>query len=92
VVFDWSNAAVGPPAADVALAWLVGLTATVDGSRWLRFVVATFRRRLIERFVDQAGRAAALAILPAVADYRLADRNNRPEEITRLEALVAALT
>ncbi len=92
MVFDWSNVAVGPPAADVAIAWILGLTASVDGSRWLQVVVAAFRRRLIDRFVDQAGRAAALAILPAVADYRLADRNNRPEEIARIEALVAALT
>ena len=30
VVFDWTNAALGPPAADVALAWVIAATSTID--------------------------------------------------------------
>ena len=31
VVFDWTNATLGPAAADVAESWIVGATSTVDG-------------------------------------------------------------
>ena len=86
VVFDWTNAALGPPAADVALAWLIAATSTVDGSWWLRTVVRLLRGRLVDRFVDGCGRAAAQALLPAVAEYRLNDRNVRPEEAARVRA------
>ena len=50
------------------------------------------RHRLVDRFVDSCGRAGALALLPAVAAYRVQDRNVRPEEAARIHALVAALT
>lgn len=92
VVFDWTNGALGPPAADVASSWLISATSTVDGSRWMRAVVRLFRGRLVNRFVDRCGRAAAEALLPAVADYRLTDRNVRPEEADRVRALVASLS
>jgi aminoglycoside phosphotransferase (APT) family kinase protein len=92
VVFDWTNAALGPPAADVAFAWVIGATTTVDGSRWLRAVVNALRHRLVDRFVDSCGRAGALALLPDVAAYRVQDRNVRPEEAARVHALVAQLT
>lgn len=91
VVFDWTNAALGPPAADVAFAWLIAATSTADGSWWLRTLVRLLRGRLVDRFVDGCGRAAAQALLPAVADYRVADRNVRPEEAARVRALVASL-
>ncbi len=80
VVFDWSNAAVGPPAADVALAWIIVATSTIEVPPLLRPVAGRLLRRLVDRFVDSCGRAAAIAILPAVADYRLTDRNTLPEE------------
>ena len=68
VVFDWTNAALGPPAADVALAWVIAATSTVDVPGWLRPIAGRLRRPLVDRFVDRCGRAAAIAILPAVAD------------------------
>ena len=91
VVFDWTNAALGPPAADVAFAWLVGATTTAEGSWWLRALVRVLRGRLVDRFVDGCGRANAQALLPAVAEYRVGDRNVRPEEAERMRALVARL-
>ena len=50
------------------------------------------RGRLVDRFVDGCGRAAAIAMVPAVAEYRLADRNVRPEEAARIHDLVASLS
>ena len=89
IVFDWTNAALGPPAADVAFSWLIAATSTVDGPWWLRTVVRLLRGRLVDRFVDGCGRSAAQALLPLVAEYRLTDRNVRPEEAARVRALAA---
>jgi len=89
VVFDWSNAALGPAAADVAHAWIVAATSTVEGPWWLRAVGARVRRGYVDRFVDGCGRAAAIALLPTLGAYRLADRNTFPEEAQRVRELVA---
>lgn len=92
VLFDWTNAAMGPAAADVALSWIIVATSTVDGSPWRRVVAEAFRGRLLGRFLDRCGRVEATAWLPTVAGYRLADRNVRPEEADRIRDLVADLT
>jgi Phosphotransferase enzyme family len=89
VVFDWTNAALGPAAADVAHAWIVAATSTVEGPWWLRVAGGQVRRRFIDRFVDGCGRAAAIALLPTMGEYRLADRNTFPEEAVRVRELVA---
>jgi aminoglycoside phosphotransferase (APT) family kinase protein len=89
VVFDWTNAALGPAAADVAHAWIVAATSTVEGPWWLRYVGARVRRRFVDRFVDGGGRAAAISLLPTLGAYRLADRNTFPEEAQRVRELIA---
>jgi len=90
VVFDWTNAALGPAAADVADAWIIGASATPDGSWWMRAIVRVGRKRLVNRFVDGCGRAEAETLLPVVAERRIADRNLRPDEAARVRALVGA--
>jgi aminoglycoside phosphotransferase (APT) family kinase protein len=89
VVFDWTNAALGPAAADVADAWIVASAATLEGPWWLRVIGGRLRRRFVDRFVDGCGRAAAIALLPTLAEYRLGDRNMRPEEVARIRRLIA---
>jgi aminoglycoside phosphotransferase (APT) family kinase protein len=89
VVFDWTNAALGPAAADVAHAWIVAATSTVEGPWWLRVAGSRVRRRFVDRFVDGCGRAAAIAMLPTMGEYRLSDRNTLPEEAGRVRELVA---
>ena len=91
VVFDWTNATLGPAAADVAQSWIVGATSTVDGGAVIGALVKLVRGRLMDRFVDACGRADAIAMIPTMADYRLRDRNVRPEEAARIHALVASL-
>lgn len=92
VVFDWTNAAVGPAAADIALAWIIGATTTAEGSWAIRLLARLLRRRLVDRFVDSCGRAGALALLPVVGERRIADRNVYPEEADRVRALLATLS
>jgi Ser/Thr protein kinase RdoA (MazF antagonist) len=92
IVFDWTNATIGPAAADVAQSWIVGATSTVDGGFVVGALTKLVRGRLIDRFVDACGRAAAIAMVPVMAEYRLTDRNVRPEEAERIHALVASLS
>ncbi len=91
VVFDWTNATLGPAAADVAESWIVGATSTVDGGFVVTALTKVIRGRLMDRFVDACGRADAIAMVPTVAEYRLADRNVRLEEAARIHQLVASL-
>jgi aminoglycoside phosphotransferase (APT) family kinase protein len=91
VVFDWTNATIGPAAADVAESWIVGATSTVDGGAVIAAVTRLVRGRLMDRFVDGCGRAAAIAMVPTMAAYRLQDRNVRPEEAARIHQLLASL-
>jgi aminoglycoside phosphotransferase (APT) family kinase protein len=91
VVFDWTNATIGPAAADVAESWIVGATSTVDGGAVIGVIVKLIRDRLMDRFVDACGRADAIAMIPTMAEYRLGDRNLRPEEVGRIHELVASL-
>jgi serine/threonine protein kinase len=92
VVIDWSNVSLGPAAADVAQSWIIAATSSVDGGPLLAVLARLVRGRLVDRFVDGCGRAAAIAMVPAVAEHRLRDRNVRPEEAVRIRALVASLS
>ena len=58
----------------------------------MRAATALFRRRYVATFLSAAGRDAARDALPAVAAYRLQDRNNRPSEIIAIERLLASET
>jgi aminoglycoside phosphotransferase (APT) family kinase protein len=90
VVFDWTNAALGPPAADVAQSWVIGATSSVDGNWLLRAVVKAVRHRLLDRFLAGCDRETAAALLPAVGAARMLDPNVRPEEAARIRTLIAA--
>ena len=73
VVFDWTNAALGPPAADVALAWLVAATSTADGSWWLRTAGAAAARpdrRPLRRRLRPGRRPSAAAGRRRVPPHR----------------------
>jgi hypothetical protein len=55
----------------------------------MRIIVPLFRQSLVRMFVDAAGRDDARRVLAAVAEYRGTDRNIRPGEVARVQALVA---
>lgn len=71
VVIDWTNAAAGEPALDVALVWVIA-TSTGDP------VAGRFARAFVAHF-DDWERA-----LPDALAYRLADPNVTPAERARL--------
>lgn len=89
VVIDWTNVARGAGAVDVALTWIVLVAFDADERGLMRAVVPLFRRRFATTFVRAAGLADARRALPAAAAHRLNDRNIRPGERARMDALVA---
>ncbi|MDT0274543.1 phosphotransferase [Blastococcus goldschmidtiae] len=86
VVIDWTNAARGPAAADVADAWLVISAASVPGSRSRAAVVAAAQGSFARLFRRAAGLDLTSA-LPAAAARRLADRNLGVRERRRIRHL-----
>lgn len=85
VVIDWTNAAAGPAAADVADTWLLLACARPDDGLALVIAVQGLYARL---FVNRAGRDAARDHLHAAFAHRVADHNMRPAEVARMRALV----
>jgi aminoglycoside phosphotransferase (APT) family kinase protein len=89
VVIDWANVSRGDGAADVAATWVILVAFEADETGIMRVIVPLFRKLFARVFVDAAGRDTARRALRAVASYRSDDRNIRPGERTRLDALVA---
>lgn len=90
VVIDWSNVSAGAPAADVAMAWLIIATSEVDAPPLLlRPAISSIRATLLRRFRALAGDDPGPE-LARVARARMADRNIRPAEAQRLQAIADA--
>ncbi len=92
VVIDWSNAAVGPGAADVAVAWLLMGAAGVPGSVLERVTTAVFRPLLVRAFLASTDRAAAAQWLPAALELRRQDPHLSDEELAGMTRLVERAT
>jgi len=78
VVVDWTNARAGPPALDVAMAWVIVATSGGGPLAW------AFLRRFLSRF----DRDELVAALPRAAELRVADVNVRDDERARVERLL----
>jgi aminoglycoside phosphotransferase (APT) family kinase protein len=89
VLIDWTNAARGAPGADLALTWIILAVFESDDRGLMAVVIAALRRVFLRRFLAAVDQGAAAAALPAVADYRMQDRNIRPTEAAALRELVA---
>lgn len=75
VVIDWTNAAAGGPAYDVADTWLLFAVGDVPGGAGARFAANLGRRLFLRQFLRHFDRDEAKAALPAVVEHRLSDRN-----------------
>lgn len=89
VVIDWSNAARGAGAADVALTWLVMMAAELPGGLVQKAVGRVFRRMFARSFLDHFDLASVRTVLPAVGVWKCRDRNMRAAEVASMRRLVA---
>jgi tRNA A-37 threonylcarbamoyl transferase component Bud32 len=71
VVIDWSNAARGDPADDVALTWVIVATSRVPGPLPFRVLGSAGRDLLVKAFLSGVDVEAARERVPEVARRRL---------------------
>ncbi|HEX8580808.1 MAG TPA: phosphotransferase [Acidimicrobiales bacterium] len=87
VVVDWANAGRGAPAADVAMTWLLCRAAQAPVEGAARVVVAAFQARFAELVVAGLDRRAAMAVVPAVVEWKAKDGNLHPGEVEAMRRL-----
>ena len=90
VVIDWTNATRGPAGYDLARAWVLMASADAKVGWPLRLVLTQVRRRLVDGFVDAAGREEARAGLAFAVELTLLDPNISDAEKARMRALAEA--
>jgi aminoglycoside phosphotransferase (APT) family kinase protein len=87
VVIDWTGAASGAPAVDVAMVQVIIATSDVDAlPRRVRPAVSALRSVLLRQYLAAVHDDPA-PVLARVARARMADPNVRPAEIRRLEEI-----
>ena len=89
VVIDWTNARRGLEASDVAQTWIIMATSTIEGSWVERRLAPVFRGVYVRSFLRHFEMDAVRARLADVGEERKRDRNDRPEERTAIDRLVA---
>jgi aminoglycoside phosphotransferase (APT) family kinase protein len=87
VVIDWSSAKRGPVASAVALTWVIMATSQIDDTGLRLRMVSWIRGLLVAEFLRHVDREAVLRQLPAIARFRLKDRNVLDSERPAIYAL-----
>jgi aminoglycoside phosphotransferase (APT) family kinase protein len=88
VVIDWPNAARGPAAADVAHTWIVLACSLPPEDPLKRAVAPAGRRLFLALFLRNYSRPELRGHLPAVAEYRAANRTLPPGELESIRRVV----
>src|SRR5215472_34071 len=81
VVIDWSNHAVGPAGADVAMAYLIMACSEVDHLPLLIKPIVGVVRKIVLRHFLRGVLDDPVPYMAAAARHRIADRNVRPSEV-----------
>lgn len=89
VVIDWSNRAVGPPGADVAMAYLIMACSEVDDLPVLiRPLVSSIRATVVRHFLVGVA-DDPVPYIAVAARWRMVDPNVRPSEVEWLARTAA---
>jgi aminoglycoside phosphotransferase (APT) family kinase protein len=81
VVIDWSNRAVGPAGADVAMAYLIMACSEVDDlPLMIRPLVSSIRAMVVRHFLHGVS-DDPVPYIAVAARQRMVDRNVRPSEV-----------
>jgi len=89
VVIDWTNAARGPGASDVALTWLLMTAGEIPGGGVQAALGGALRGLFVRAFLGHFELGPVRAALPAVAEWKCRDPNMRPAEVAAMQRLVA---
>ncbi len=87
VVIDWTNAARGDPAYDVADTWILFATADPPLDDTQIQSLAAGRTEFLRFFLGALDADAARALIPLAVEHRLEDRNMTEGERTRMRRL-----
>jgi len=88
-VIDWTNAARGHPAYDVADTWVLFSVGEVPGGTWSRALARVGRSVFLHHFLQRFDRKEVRASIPAAVEHRLADRNMTEGERVRMRRMAA---
>lgn len=85
VLIDWTRSCAGDRGADLAQTWIVLADLGLPAGGLERMLQLGARWVLLRTFARGVDRDEALRWLPRIAADRIADKNTRPDERTRLE-------
>jgi len=80
VVIDWSNAARGQPAVDVALTWILLAAGEIPAGRLRAAVMGRFRALFVRLFLRGFDLAAIAPSVRATVEWKVHDPNMSPDE------------
>jgi len=88
VLIDWTNAARGAEATDVAVTWLLMACAEIPGTRLRGAIGGVLRQIFVRTFLAHFSRAPVRAALPAVVEWKCSDRNMSASEIEAMRRML----
>jgi aminoglycoside phosphotransferase (APT) family kinase protein len=88
VVIDWTNAARGEPAIDVAITWVLIASGEVPAGRAKAVVLRVGRKLLLDAFLGPFASEALDAHLAEVVEWKCTDSNMSSSEIERMRSMV----
>jgi aminoglycoside phosphotransferase (APT) family kinase protein len=89
VVIDWTNAARGDPARDVALSWVLMTAGEIPGGRLKAAVMGRARGLLVGAFLKDFDLAPVRAVLRDTVEAKCTDAHMSEDEKRRMWAVVA---
>ena len=87
-MIDWTNACMGDPRVDVALAWILLSTGAVPGDGVMARVLGWGRSLLVNGFVSQFDRREVGGVLRPVVEWKVHDPNMTQDEVRAMWTLV----
>ncbi len=96
LLLDWMNANKGAPAADVARTWLMlSIGQTPDASKFMMALISTFRRTLLQTYLEEYLRCSPQMTLEDIESWilpmaaaRLIETGTMPHERPRLFEMI----
>ena len=88
VVIDWTGAALGDPAVDVAVAWVLTATGEIPGNRLVATAMGWGRSSWCGSFLSRFDRDEITSVLREVVGWKVLDPHMSPDEIAGMWRLV----